>query len=108
MMTLEELDFLIDKAEADAEATDLRNYYKETTNNAARREQHRLETLRLFLLIDGVAVAESNSGLILVNGKFEYALLTGRWRVVGGNKWYWSKRPESFISKYVLKENKDD
>ena len=101
-MNVEEVDILIAEAKAEAERTDLINYHKGNINNAARREQNRLETLRIFLLIDGITVAVSNSGLALINGKFEYALLTGRWRVVDGNKWYWSKSPESFISKYVL------
>ena len=105
-MNVEEVDILIAEAKAKAERTDLSNYHKGNINNAARREQNRLETLRIFLLIDGITVAASNSGLVLINGKFEYALLTGRWRVVGGNKWYWSKSPESFVSKYVLENDR--
>ena len=39
--------------------------------------------------------------------KFEYVLATGRWRVLGKNKWYWSKSPEQFYKKYVLRQEPD-
>tara|TARA_R110002096_G_scaffold185026_1_gene363665 strand:+ start:207 stop:530 length:324 start_codon:yes stop_codon:yes gene_type:complete len=44
---------------------------------------------------------------VTIADKFEYILSTGRWRVLGKNKWYWSKSPEQFYKKYVLRQEPD-
>jgi hypothetical protein len=43
-----------------------------------------------------------SNGMFLLNRKYYYASSTGRWRVNGRHKWYWSKNVEDFVNKYVL------
>ena len=82
---------------------EIRNYHKEQYSNPYKREVIRLETLieleKFNIHIDDYEV----SGQIIINNKFVYALLSGRWRIKGKNTWYWSKDPKHFVENYVFR-----
>ena len=105
-MDAAEIDILIALAEIKSDKIDLHNYHKDVYSNPAERELQRLKSLKVFYLTDGIKVEQGGPGCIVVNDKFEYALITGKWRALGKAKWYRSKSPESFISKYVF-DNKE-
>ena len=105
-MDVAEIDILIALAEIESNKIELRNYHKGVYSNSAEREIKRLTSLKVFYITEGIKVEQGGSGCIIVNDKFEYALITGKWRALGKSKWYRSKSPESFIFKYVF-DNKE-
>jgi hypothetical protein len=66
-------------------------------------ESHELARLEVEreLIISGVEWVDDGPGTVLINKKYIYALRSGRWRVKGKNKWYWSKNLTHFIKNYV-------
>jgi|TARA_R110000744_G_scaffold300616_1_gene409766 hypothetical protein len=105
-MDVAEIDILIALSEIESNKIELRNYHKGVYSNPAEREIERLTSLKVFYLTEGIKVEQGGSGCIIVNDKFEYALITGKWRALGKSKWYRSKSPKSFIFKYVF-DNKE-
>jgi hypothetical protein len=67
-------------------------------------ESHELARLEAEreLIISGVDWVYDEPGTVLINKKYIYALRSGRWRVKGKNKWYWSKNLTHFIKNYVI------
>ena len=67
-------------------------------------ESHELARLKVEreLIISGVEWVDDEPGTVLINKKYIYALRSGRWRVKGKNKWYWSKNLMHFIKNYVV------
>jgi hypothetical protein len=105
-MDVAEIDILIALSEIESNKIELSNYHKGVYSNPAEREIKRLTSLKVFYLTEGIKVEQGGSGCIIVNDKFEYALITGKWRALGKSKWYRSKSPKSFIFKYVF-DNKE-
>ena len=78
------------------------DYIKPALYNLPRKIKFCKLTLRL-----GLHTEESSQGVYSVtapSGKtLLYAPPSGKWRQPGKSKWYWSKSPEDFIDKYLLK-----
>ena len=87
-----------------AKALDERNDHKMQYSNPYEREVERLSSLSVLESFNISVEPYSVSGQVLINNKFVYVLRTGMWRVQGKMKWYYSKSPENFVRKYVLKE----
>jgi len=89
-----------------AKKLDEKNDHKMQYSNPYEREVERLSSLAVLEQFDIDVKPYSLSGQVIINNKFVYVLRTGNWRVQGKTKWYYSKSPESFVRKYVLKETK--
>ena len=87
-----------------AKALDERNDHKMMYSNPYEREVERLSALAELKTFNINIKSYSVSGQVIINNKFIYTLRTGMWRVQGKTKWYYSKSPEHFVRKYVLKE----
>tara|TARA_S200002703_G_scaffold50104_1_gene43526 strand:- start:824 stop:1195 length:372 start_codon:yes stop_codon:yes gene_type:complete len=87
-----------------AKSLDERNDHKMMYSNPYEREVERLSTLSVLESLNINIKPYSVSGQVIINNRFIYVLRTGMWRVKGKTKWYYSKNPEHFVKKYVLKE----
>lgn len=103
-MTREEILHEIARQEELSAKCEESNYDMLYYSNPYDREIIRLHQLLIFVDL-GVEWREGNPGLILIKDKqgkeYTYALRSGRWKVTGKNKWYYSKTPKQFIEKYV-------
>ena len=82
----------------------LDDYDKDQYGKGPWNELKRLRQER-ELILSGVNWKHHGSGTVLVEDKFIYALLTGKWRVLNKNKWYQSKSVNHFIENYVRKDD---
>lgn len=103
MTELERIDKEIKEQEEVVRLEEIRVYHKDNYGRGPWNELSRLKTER-ELILTGVRWEHFSSGVVLLEGRFIYALNSGMWRVKGKNKWYRSKGIEHFVSKYVRGE----
>ena len=74
--------------------------HKDMWSDPYKRE---IKRLRVFieLLKTGQDVIWYNDGCVIINDKFIYACITGKWRIAGKSKWYHSKNVKHFIENYL-------
>lgn len=96
--TIEEVDAMLSEALTAAREAYARNYHKDVVGGSAEKEVSRIKTLR-DLVRCGFSVKDFGSGLVILNDKFVFSLLTRKWRNVNSNKWYLCKMDLSTIKK---------
>ena len=104
MIELERIDKEIEKQMEVVRLAEIRVYDKDRYGKAPWNELNRLQQEREIIL-SGVKWKHHGSGTVLIDDKFIYALLTGKWSVLGKNKWYRSKSIKHFIDNYVRKDD---
>jgi len=107
LMNMTEEDILTEiekQKELSEQLSNGRNRDKLFCSDPYKREVSRLKSL-LKLMSLGVKIEEGPSGCVLVEDKYVYALMTGRWRVTDKSTWYYSKSPNQFVETYVRKSN---
>ena len=104
MIELERIDKEIEKQSEEVRLAEIRVYDKDQYGKGPWNELKRLQQER-ELILSGVNWKHHGSGTVLVEDKFIYALLTGKWRVLNKNKWYQSKSVKHFIENYVRKDD---
>lgn len=104
MTELDMIDKEIEKQAEIVRLAEIRVYHKDQYGKGPWNELNRLKKER-DLILTGVKFEHYGHGTVLVEGKFVYALNTGKWRVLGKNKWYYSKGVEQFVNNYVRKED---
>tara|TARA_R110001632_G_scaffold199204_1_gene321662 strand:+ start:410 stop:751 length:342 start_codon:yes stop_codon:yes gene_type:complete len=100
MSDIKRIDKEIKEQEEVVRLAEIEVYHKDNYGRGPWNELSRLETEREIILT-GVKWEHHDSGTVLIENKFVYALNSGKWRIKGKQKWYWSKSVEHFIEKYV-------
>ena len=104
MIELERIEKEIEKQREVVRLAEIRVYDKDRYGKAPWNELNRLQQEREIIL-SGVKWKHHGSGTVLIDDKFIYALLTGKWSILGKNKWYRSKSIKHFIDNYVRKDD---
>jgi hypothetical protein len=100
MTNLEKIDLEIEEQEAVLKRAEKHTENKMNFGKGPWKELARLKIER-ELMLTGVAWEHASQGVVLIEGKFFFSLLSGKWRVKGKTKYYYSKGIRSFIDKYV-------
>lgn len=106
-MNIVEIEEAIKEQEELSKKCEEKNYHKLQYSNPYKREVLRLKRLK-ELKETNVLVEDYGNGTCVVNRRFRYCLLSGKWRNCGdGYKgkgwWYYSKSPKQFVETYVTK-----
>lgn len=68
------------------------NDHKLVTGDGPMKEVMRLSAT-LKLLEAGRSVSRGRPGFVIVDGTMEVSLISGKWRYLGRNKWFWCALP---------------
>jgi hypothetical protein len=100
MSDLEKIDLEIEKQEEVVKRAEKLTEHKTNFGDGPWKELARLKIERELVLTD-VTWEHASQGVVLIEGKYYFSLISGKWRVKGKTKWYYSKGVRSFINKYV-------
>lgn len=88
-------------AQSEALRVDSENDHKMVYSNSAAREVERLSG-QIALENAGFTTENTRPGVVLINGKWEVALRSWKWRKIGRPTWYPVKDAVSLYQKLVL------
>ena len=100
MTDLENIDLEIGKQEEVVKRAEKLTENKMNFGQGPWKELARLKIER-ELMLTGVTWEHASQGVVLIEGKYFFSLISGKWRVKGKTKWYYSKGVRSFVDKYV-------
>jgi hypothetical protein len=100
MTNLEKIDLEIEKQKEVVKRAEKLTEHKTNFGDGPWKELARLKIER-ELMLTGVTWEHASQGLVLIEGKYFFSLISGKWRVKGKTTWYHSKGVRSFIDNYV-------
>jgi hypothetical protein len=100
MTDLENIDLEIEKQKEVVKRAEKLTEHKTNFGDGPWKELARLKIERELILTD-VTWEHASQGVVLVEGKYFFSLISGKWRVKGKTTWYRSKGVRSFIDNYV-------
>jgi hypothetical protein len=100
MTDLEKIDLEIEKQEEVVKRAEKLTENKMHFGQGPWKELARLKIERELMLTD-VTWEYASQGVVLIEGKYFFSLISGKWRVKGKTTWYRSKGVRSFIDNYV-------
>mgnify|MGYP003637032463 CR=1 FL=1 len=100
MTSLEKIDLEIEKQKEVVKRAEKLTENKMHFGQGPWKELDRLKIER-ELMLTGVIWEHASQGLVLIEGKYFFSLISGKWRVKGKTKWYHSKGVCQFVDKYV-------